>query len=75
MELTYSQAIAYLRREPIALPGGTPRGFVLVTYGGAALGFAKNIGPRANNLYPQEWRIKSTHTPDDDARPEVIATA
>ena len=75
VELTYRQAIAYLRREPIALPGGTPRGFVLVTYGGAALGFAKNIGPRANNLYPQEWRIKSTHTPADDARPEVIDTA
>jgi hypothetical protein len=25
------------------------------------LGFAKNIGHRINNLYPKEWKIKSTH--------------
>ena len=73
-ELGYAQAIAYLRREPTALPEGTPRGFALVTYGGAPLGFAKNIGTRANNLYPQEWRIRSSHAPAADARPAVVAT-
>ncbi len=73
-ELPYSQAIAYLRKEQLQLPEGTPRGFTLVTYGGAPLGFAKNIGPRANNLYPQEWRIKSSHAPGDDSRPAVICT-
>jgi len=25
----------------------------------------KNIGQRANNLYPKEWRIKSTHIPEE----------
>ena len=74
VELPYTEAIAYLRREPLALPGGTPRGFVLVSYCGAPLGFVKNIGARANNLYPQEWRIKSTHTPAEGERPAVIAT-
>ena len=73
-ELPYSQAIAYLRKEQLQLPEGTPRGFTIVTYGGAPLGFAKNIGPRANNLYPQEWRIKSSHAPGDDSRPAVICT-
>ena len=36
-----------------------PRGYVLLTYQGHSLGFAKNIGNRANNLYPAEWRIRS----------------
>lgn len=63
-ELPYAQAIAYLRREAIALPATAGRGYVLLTHGGAPLGFAKNIGPRANNLYPQEWKIKSGHAPE-----------
>lgn len=71
-ELGYTEAVGYLRREPIALREDTPRGFVLVTYAGAALGFVKNLGPRANNLYPQEWRIRSSHSPDEATRPTVI---
>ena len=62
-ELDYDSAIAFLRRETITLTPETPRGYVLVTYQGMPLGFVKNIGNRANNLYPQEWRIKSTHIP------------
>lgn len=54
-------AINYLRREAITLPANTPRGIVTITYKGLGLGFANNIGNRANNLYPQEWRIKTTH--------------
>lgn len=64
-ELTYADAIAYLRREPIALPADTPRGYTLLTYRSQPLGFAKNLGPRANNLYPQEWKIKSGHIPEE----------
>ena len=56
-ELTYEQAIAYLRRETIVLPANMPKGTVLVTYKKTPLGFVKNIGARANNLYPKEWRI------------------
>lgn len=59
--LEYSQAIAYLRKEAITLPGDTPKGFVLVEYKGLPIGFVKNLGNRSNNLYPQEWRIKSQH--------------
>lgn len=54
-------AINYLRREAITLPADTTRGIVTITYEGLGLGFANNIGNRANNLYPQEWRIKTTH--------------
>ena len=51
-------AVAYLRRESITLPSDTPHGIVVLTYRGLPLGFCKNIGRRANNLYPQEWRIR-----------------
>lgn len=64
VELDYGRAVSYLRKEAVPLPPDTPRGYVLVTYKGVPLGFEKNIGNRANNLYPAEWKIKSTHTPD-----------
>ncbi len=63
--LTYQQAIAYLRGEAIVLPPDTPRGEVTVMFMGHPLGQVKNIGTRANNLYPKPWRIKTTHIPDD----------
>ena len=63
IELTYAQAMAYLRHEALILPEDTPRGIVEVTFMGHPLGPAKNIGTRANNLYPKAWRIKTTHLP------------
>ena len=62
-ELSYDDAIRYLRKEAVTLPADAPRGFTLVTYRQQPLGFVKNIGNRANNLYPQEWKIKSSHIP------------
>ncbi len=64
VELDYSQALSYLRKEVISLSNAVPRGIVLLTYQQIPLGFAKNIGSRANNLYPQAWRIRSSYTPD-----------
>ncbi len=61
-ELTYREAIAYLRGETLRI--NAPVGIVLLTYHGAALGFANNIGSRSNNLYPKSLRILSTHVPD-----------
>ena len=52
-------SLAYLRREVIDLPSDMPKGYVLITYEGHPLGFVKNLGNRANNLYPQEWRIRT----------------
>ena len=65
VNLTYQQAIAYLRGEALVLSDDTPRGIVEVTFMGHALGQVKNIGSRANNLYPKPWRIKTTHIPDE----------
>jgi 16S rRNA C967 or C1407 C5-methylase (RsmB/RsmF family)/NOL1/NOP2/fmu family ribosome biogenesis protein len=51
-DVNYQQAIAYLRKEPLAPSKDTPLGYVLIRYKGIPLGFAKNIGTRLNNLYP-----------------------
>ena len=61
--LDYPTAISYLRGEAIVLTPDVPRGLVTVSFMGQPLGLVKNIGSRANNLYPKEWRIKSTHIP------------
>ncbi len=60
-DLKLPQAIAYLSGEAIQLDPNTPAGYVLLTYQGHPLGFAKNIGTRANNLYPAEWKIRSSY--------------
>ena len=65
VEVDYPTAISYLRGEALVLPPDTPRGLVSVAFQGHRLGEAKNIGNRANNLYPKEWRIKSTHIPKE----------
>ena len=65
VDLDYKSAISYLRGEALVLPEDTPRGEVTVCFQGHPLGQAKNIGTRANNLYPKEWRIRTTHIPND----------
>ena len=65
IEVDYPTAISYLRHEAITLGSEVPRGIVLLTYKHHKIGFAKNLGNRANNLYPQEWRIKSGYIPQE----------
>lgn len=59
VEISRELALAYLHREAITLPLEAPRGYVVLTYRGIALGFANNLGNRANNLYPNEWRLRN----------------
>lgn len=59
VELSLDEALRYLRREVLTLPPDTPRGYAVPTYQGHALGFLNNLGARANNLYPNEWRIRN----------------
>ena len=68
VDLPYSEALKYLRGEALVLPADTPRGIVTVTYKGFVLGPVKNIGNRANNLYPKPWRIKTTHLPTEEVK-------
>lgn len=55
-ELSPEEALAYLRRSDVAAERFT-EGMNLVTAGDVALGFAKRIGRRCNNLYPNSLRI------------------
>lgn len=58
VELTEEIALSYLRRNSLILPADTPKGYVVVCFKGVPLGFVKNLGSRANNLYPQNRRIR-----------------
>lgn len=70
INVEWKDSVSYLRKEAIVLPKEIPAGIVTICYHDHALGFAKNLGNRANNLYPQEWKIKSTHLPD--SIPEIL---
>lgn len=68
VEVDYQTAIKYLRRDTITIDA--ERGFVLLTYRDRPLGFVKNLGNRANNLYPAQWRILSQNIPQTP--PEIL---
>ena len=57
-DVTLDTARTYLRREAVSIDA--PRGFVLLTFDRQPLGWVKNLGNRANNLYPPQWRIRMT---------------
>jgi len=57
VEVDYKTAISFLRKDSIILPQ-SPRGYILISFKGQALGWVKNLGNRTNNLYQQEWRIR-----------------
>ncbi len=52
-----ANALRYLAREN--LPLEAPKGWHLITYHDLPLGWAKGLGHRINNYYPQNWRIKN----------------
>lgn len=73
VELSYHAAMSYLHGEAIQdMPDGTPKGFITPTWQGRPLGFAKNIGRRANNLYPDALRLRMQPSQLPDTPPTVI---
>ena len=54
-ELSEEEALRFLRKQEAA--AAAFEGMNLVTHGGAALGFAKRIQNRVNNMYPNSLRI------------------
>lgn len=57
VELCLQDALRYLMKEPVTLPGAET-GRVLVTYRGVGLGWAKQLAGRVNNYYPTAWRLR-----------------
>ena len=58
VDVNLDTALRYLHGDALKLPEGSPLGIVTITYKGQALGQAKNIGSRCNNLYPKANRIR-----------------
>lgn len=56
--LSHEDALRYLQREAITLSPNIPKGYAVVLYEGRPLGLVKNLGNRANNLFPQAWKIR-----------------
>lgn len=69
-EIDYRDTIAFLRGESVSIDA--PRGYTLLTHNGTPVCFAKQLGNRANNMYPKEWRIRSTHIPETE--PGILKT-
>ena len=65
VEVDRATALQYLRRMSLTLPDDTPHGYILITFDGMPLGFVNNLGSHANNLYPQNWKIRSSYTPEN----------
>ena len=65
IDVDATTALQYLRKETITLSESLPKGFVLITFRKQPIGFVKNLGNRTNNLYPMEWKIKSSYLPND----------
>ena len=55
-EADEARALDYLRKRDISV-GDMVEGINLVTHKGRALGFAKRVGARCNNLYPNSLKI------------------
>jgi len=56
-EIDLQTALRFLQKESIEILQA-PKGYVLLTYKNTPVGWVKNLGNRANNLYPAEWRIR-----------------
>ena len=59
-ELEYEEAISYLRKEELKTPPPLDKGWLLVTYNGQSLGWAKAVGKRSRNHFPVNWRIRQS---------------
>jgi 16S rRNA C967 or C1407 C5-methylase (RsmB/RsmF family)/NOL1/NOP2/fmu family ribosome biogenesis protein len=57
VELDLRDALLFLKKDEIRI-NSSIKGWMIVTYQNVPLGFIKNLGNRANNYFPKEWRIR-----------------
>jgi NOL1/NOP2/fmu family ribosome biogenesis protein len=57
LEVPAVEAMKFLRKENFEFSTGKD-GWLLITFGGNALGWVKKIGDRINNYLPAEWKIR-----------------
>lgn len=59
LDVSYEQAIAFLRKTDFDLPTNTLTGWYMVQYQGLGLGWIKVLpNGRTNNYYPPHWKIR-----------------
>ena len=58
LELTYEQAIDYLRKQEVKAETGNISGWAIATYQHHSLGWLKVLPNRINNYYPMELRLR-----------------
>ena len=56
--LNREMSLRFLKKENIELPADAPKGWLLARHEGLNLGWMKNLGNRANNYLPKDWRIR-----------------
>lgn len=56
-DISYREAIGFLRRDALSLHG-LDAGWNILTFKGVNIGLVKNLGKRINNYFPVEWRIR-----------------
>lgn len=71
-DISWEEAIRFLRKEAVSLPPPLPKGYVLLTFRHMPLGFVKHLGNRSNNLYPQEWRIRTSYLPTEEEATRLV---
>jgi NOL1/NOP2/fmu family ribosome biogenesis protein len=59
VELELKDALLFQKKDEIRIDSSA-KGWMLVQYQNVPLGFVKNLGNRANNYFPKEWRIRMT---------------
>lgn len=57
IELGLRDALLFQKKDEIRIDSST-KGWLLIQFQGVPLGFVKNLGNRANNYFPKEWRIR-----------------
>ncbi|MBE0677102.1 MAG: rRNA cytosine-C5-methyltransferase [Bacteroidales bacterium] len=65
VDVSYNDAIRFLRKDNLVLKEGIPAGWCVLTYAGVRLGFVNNIGSRLNNYFPANSRIRMDAATDE----------
>ena len=65
VELNIEGALDYMQRKSVTVPDTVPTGWIVFTYKGLAIGWAKNLGSRVNIHYPSYWRIRKEPNYED----------
>jgi 16S rRNA C967 or C1407 C5-methylase (RsmB/RsmF family)/NOL1/NOP2/fmu family ribosome biogenesis protein len=58
LDLSFEEALRYLRRDALSAPDGIRHGWTLMHYQGLAMGWAKTMPGRINNYLPMELRLR-----------------